>query len=423
MPGEQDGSDRLGRASLNEAQKFGKRVRELRNVRGLTLREAGPLAGMDHSNLAKIERGEVNVSSRTVLEAIATALQVAPHDLLEQPLTLKNPVAADAHAVIVDVEDALGEIELGERPEGVVPRPVDQVLADVDHLNRVLRPKTDYAAQGAVVPGLMRELYALFADEPSREVLQAQLEVMHTAAVLCKNLGVRGLPTLAAHHARKVAEELGDPAWLALAAWLRGHAAGSAGRSRQYKLSVDAADQLTGHLDDPNAQQMFGMLHLNAALAAAAGHAPDPERAREHLAEAEAIAQRMDVEVGEFGNLYFGRPNVGVWRVTLAAELGEGAGRVAELAQDVHPELIPSAARVAMYQADLGRSLIAEKKFRLDGVQALVRAESIAPQRMHHHVLFRQAVAGNLKWANRNTVEGRELRRLAYVIGMAAPTG
>lgn len=408
---------------MNEAQRFGKRVEELRGARGLSVREAGPLAGMSFSNWAKIERGEVNVTSRTVLENIAVALRVAPHDLLEQPLTLANPVAADAHAVVVDVEDALVEVKLGERPDGVVPRPVDQVLADVDHLNKVLRPKTDYAAQGAVVPGLMRELYALFADTPSREVLQAQLQVMHTAAVMCKNLGIRGLPTLAAHHAREVAEELGDPTWLALAAWLRGHSAGSAGRSRQYTLSVEAADELTSHLDDTNAQQMFGMLHLNAALAAAAGHAPDPVRAREHLAEAEAIAQRMDVEVGEFGNLYFGRPNVGVWTVTLAAELGEGAGRVAELAQDVHPELIPSAARVAMYEADLGRSLITEKKYRLAGVQALVRAESTAPQRIHHHVLFRQAVAGGLKWAKRDTPEGRELRRLAYVIGMLAPTG
>lgn len=410
-------------SEANEAQAFGEQVRLTRHARGLGLRTAAGLAGMSYSNLAKIERGEVTVTSRNVLENIATALRMAPHDLTRQPLTLANPVAADAHAAVVDVEDALTEVKLGERPEGVDPRPVAEVLADVAHLNTVLRPKTDYAAQGAVLPQLMRELYALYATTPSREVLQAQLEVMHTAAVLCKNLGARGLPTLAAHHAREVAEELEDPAWLALAAWLRGHAAGSAGRSRQYTLSVNAADALTGHLGDPRAQQMFGMLNLNAALAAAAGHSPDPVRAREHLAEARATAHRMEVEVGTFGNLWFGRPNVGVWTVTLAAELGEGAGRVAELAKDVHPELIPSAARVAMYEADLGRALIGEKRYRLAGVQALVRAESVAPQRMHHNVLYRQAVAGGLRWAKATTPEGRELRRLAYVIGMTRPTG
>lgn len=55
----------------------------------------------------------------------------------------------------------------------------------------------------------------------------------HAAAVMLKNLGVRGLPTLAAgiHPHRDRA-------------------------TRMLELSVQSADALQGHLDDPRAQQM-----------------------------------------------------------------------------------------------------------------------------------------------------------------------
>jgi hypothetical protein len=69
------------------------------------------------------------------------------------------------------------------------------------------------------------------------------------------------------------------------------------------------------------------MLHLNAAFACAAQHYA--EDTVTHLDEAAALADGLDDEVGAFANLRFGRTIVGMWRVSVATELGDG-GRVAE---------------------------------------------------------------------------------------------
>ncbi|MGH3966514.1 MAG: hypothetical protein ACRDRY_25300, partial [Pseudonocardiaceae bacterium] len=67
-------------------------------------------------------------------------------------------------------------------------------------------------------------------------------------------------------------------------------------RAGQYRRSVAAAENLTSGVDSSDALQACGMLHLSAALAA-----------------------RMDTEVGT----WFGPVNVGIWRTSLAVELGE----------------------------------------------------------------------------------------------------
>jgi hypothetical protein len=55
------------------------------------------------------------------------------------------------------------------------------------------------------------------------------------------------------------------------------------------------------------------------------------------------------------------------------------------------------------------------------GIQSLVTAESIAPQRMRNNVFVREAVADLLRRAQRDA-GGRELRGLAWRMGVA-PTG
>jgi hypothetical protein len=156
------------------------------------------------------------------------------------------------------------------------------------------------------------------------------------------------------------------------------------------------------------------MLHLNAALACAAQHRA--EDTMTHLDEAAALADGLDDEVGAFANLRFGRTIVGMWRASVVTELGEG-GRVAELARDVHPEVIP-ASRQSVYWADLGRGLVTERRTRDQGVQALIHAEAIAPQRIRNNVFVRETVTDLLRQARRDA-GGRELRGLAWRMGIA----
>ncbi|MGH3798790.1 MAG: hypothetical protein ACRDTD_01390 [Pseudonocardiaceae bacterium] len=182
-----------------------------------------------------------------------------------------------------------------------------------------------------------------------------------------------------------------------LAAWLREFALGGKGRPRMLELSVQGADALQGHLGNPRAQQMYGALHLN---------------------EAGTTADRIGGTGRGFGRLCFGPDNVGIWWLSIAVELGE-PGRACEIARGVHPSRVPSAARPAMYWADLGRGMAQQRATRDDAVVALLRAEKIAPQRIRANPFVRETV-GDLMRRARREAAGRELRGMAYRIGLGA---
>lgn len=398
----------------------GRRLREIRTWRGMTLRACAELAGLSESHVSRIERGERPVDRRSTLEALAAALHVAPSELAGQPLAeqIADPVVGAAQATVTDVEQALTDVGFGDVT--TKPRAWALIAVDLRRLNEELRPAADYAAQGAMLPGLIRELQSLAADSTAQReaVLIGLMNAYHNAAMMMNILGVRGLPALAAWHARRVAEELDDPAWIGLATWLRSSTLGGGNRVRMLQLSTDGMTALEPHLGDPRARQMYGALHLNAALAAAATR--DPNTAAGHLAEASDVADSFDpAELGRygFGNLYFGPNNVGIWKVALAVELGD-PGHARTLAAAVDPDAVPSAARRAMYWADLGRGMASERKTRDEAIVALRRAEDIAPQRIRTNPMVRETVVDLLARARRDAV-GRELRGLAFRLGLA----
>jgi hypothetical protein len=239
-----------------------------------------------------------------------------------------------------------------------------------------------------VLPGLLRELHTLYVTDPERrvDVLRALMDCYHA-----------------------------DPAWLGLAAWLRAYTVAGQGRPRTLELSRRAASTLEADLGDPRVQQMYGALHLTAALASATMCRGDD--AADHLNEAGAIADRIGAAGGHgFGSLYFGPDNVGIWRISIAVELGE-PGRAREIARNVQPSRVPSAARQAMYWADLGRGMAQERATRDDAVVALLRAEKIAPQRIRTNPFVRETVGDLMRRAQREAV-GRELRGMAYRMGL-----
>jgi hypothetical protein len=211
---------------------------------------------------------------------------------------------------------------------------------------------------------------------------------------------------------------LGDPVWLGYAAYLRGDATGHLDRAAQYRRSVAAAQALTSQLDDLDAVQACGMLHLSAALAAAVQ--ADSDTAATHLEEAAALAARMDTEVGHWAHLWFGATNVGIWRTSIAVELGH-YGQALEVAKTVHPELLSGTSRQAEFWAELGRALITSNKTREKGVRVLMHAEQLAPQRIRQDVFVHEAITDSLRQAQR-TAGDRELRGLAQRLGVT-PTG
>lgn len=396
----------------------GRQIRKIRLWRDVTLRATAELAGISPAYLSMIENGERQFERRSTLEAIARALRVSPIELGALPTSsIVDPEVSKALDSLLDVEAALTDVALGEVT--VIPRPWEAIRSDVAHLYQVLRPRADIAAQMRMLPGLIRELNALYATAVNRrEVLEALIHVLHSAALAAKYVGAHGTPGLAALRVREVAHELEGPRWMGLADFARAQTLGSGARQRMLELSVDAADRLQPYLVDEPVRQLYGMLHLNAALASST--LDDADQSHSHLQEARATAERTADPAGcGWANLSFNRTNVRFWEVTLTIELGD-PGKVRELSKDIEPELMTSWSRQGAYYSDLGRALALTKETRGDAVEALIRAEALAPVTTRASVWVRETVTGLLTKLKRDEAAGRELRGLAFRMGLAS---
>jgi transcriptional regulator with XRE-family HTH domain len=394
---------------------IGRRMREIRTWRGMSQATLAQLAGFSAMYVSYIERGERTVDKRRTLEAFASALRVAPSELTGTPWE-HHPDGAEAHAAVVALEAALEGTELGEDP-GVPVRDWPAIVADLGLLSE-LRKRGDYAAQGELVPALLAELHGAYVLLPAyrERVLLGLIDCYSAVSWITRRLGGRGLPLLAARLAQTCADELEAIEWRAYATWLRSQVAGPLSRHQQYRRAVSMADHLIAELGSPEVLQVYGMLHLSAAVAAAAQS--DRGTCETHLDEAAAVAGRMAAPVGEFAHMWFGTANVGVWRTAIAVEFSE-PGKVIELARGVEVEAIPSPTRRAAFYIDVGRSMLKERATREAGLATLMRAEALAPQRLRTDIFTREAISDQLRRARRDSV-GRELRGLAYRMGISA---
>lgn len=392
---------------------IGRRLREIRTWRGLSLRATAELAGYSESYLSLIERGERPVDKRSTLEALSGALRVAPSELTGT--THLMPGATEEHSAVRVLRLALAELDMRD-PSEVAPRPLPELRPELKRVN-TLRQACDFAGLSQVLPGLVRDLHAHVhqsSDEARREAHLGLVDCFEAARAASKHLGAPDLSQVAARHLRDVTDALSGAEWTGLAAWARAQAIGSTARSRALVLTQRAADDLAGELDRPEVAQVYGSLHLVATLAAATLGRFDEADA--HLAEAADTATRAAET--NFAHLYFGPANIEIWRVMVAVERGEG-GKAVEIARALPADsLPPSAERQSALYLDVGRGLATEKATRDQAVMAFRHAEDIAPQKVRANPFVREAVTDLLRRARRDA-GGRELRGMAYRMGLA----
>jgi transcriptional regulator with XRE-family HTH domain len=395
-----------------DGHSIGDRVLILRRWRGLTQKVVADRAEIPQGYLSQIERGLAAVDKRSTIEAPAAALEVAPSELLKVPVPATDPISGQAYCDIERIGAALAHNRLGYPYREQAP-PWSELTAELNRFLNDLVPACDYLAQARVAPRLIENLFAVHAtDEAHRPdaLVGLMLVLQHTAALL-KNLGAHGMPHLAAMHMRYVADELGDPAWWGVAEWRVGQSSGG-DRERMLATSVRAAEQLAGETD-PRARQAYGMLHLNAAMAAAALRKPDDAYA--HLSEAQEMLRATEGS-GDFADMHFGPANWTTWRVAVGVELGEGP-KVSEHADRSHVAELPAAERRGMFYGDLARGLAQDKTTREQAVATLRRAEEAAPQRIRTNPHMRELVTDLMRRAKREAVS-RELHGMAYRMGI-----
>jgi TPR repeat protein len=279
-----------------------------------------------------------------------------------------------------------------------------------------LRSHAEYAELGAMLPDLVGDLYASLNGQNRRSALVGLADCYMSAVSACKNLGFPDLAKVAALRIRDVTHLLSGPEWAGLAAYARGQVIGSGARQRAGALASRAAEEISGELARPEVAEVYGMLHLMAALSHTTRGQLDT--AQDHVTEAAEIAARPGVGNHNFMRMWFGSGNVGFWQTALAVERGE-AGKAMEIARGIDPATMPaSASRQAMWRIDLGRAMALDRRTRDQAASHFLAAEGLAPQLTRSNPWVRETVTSLLGRARRDA-GGRDLRGLAYRIGIA----
>jgi transcriptional regulator with XRE-family HTH domain len=285
-----------------DARSIGARARMIRRRRGLSLDVVAGLAGITKTYLSMLELGQRGFNRRGLIEDLANALGCSVADLTGQPYLPSDRGTADALAALPEIGMALSDTTLDDVPD-VPARPVEQLVRLVDQANDH-SDQAHFALSG-------RGLGALLT--------------CRVAFTTAKYLGQPTIALLAGRRGYDAAQRLGNPALIGFAVCFRANALMRQGaRGRTTQLVTAGIETLAGLADptsaDPATAEAYGMLHLHSALnAARARRAAD---ARDHLAEAEAIARRT----GERNTLrlHFGPTNTAVWSVAVSVELEDG---------------------------------------------------------------------------------------------------
>ncbi|GGN86437.1 transcriptional regulator [Actinoplanes lobatus] len=381
-------------ATIGENNNIGAQVAYWRQKRGKNQRVLAGLAGISQPYLSNIERGIKAVNTRGTLAALANALDVSIADLTGRPGDPTDPTHAAAASHVPAIREALIRREVGELTE---PH------HDVRDL-MIAGGRYDFAA---VAPQLPSMLGGLRGGD--------LVQVAHVATYTLKHLGHPDLARDAARLAVAEARELGDPAWIGIAEFVRILAMPPEMPGAPTRLAQRVADEIQPHIGDPQARQAYGMLHLHAALRAAVDRRG--ELAHDHLREAgdaaESLGEPEDLGLARFA---FGPTNVGFWTVAVELELGE-PHRAIEAADEVAPGRLPIANRQAPYFADVATALSQVGRDH-ESIAMMLRSEAAGPQWFRLRPTVRDTVGAVVRRTKRNAIT-KPMRHAAVAVGLS----
>ncbi|HKS45531.1 MAG TPA: helix-turn-helix transcriptional regulator [Amycolatopsis sp.] len=386
---------------------IGRTLRQIRNARGKSLKVIADRAGISKSYLSRLESGERALDRRSLIVALANALEVAPSEITGAGLGAPGEAGDDQ--AVSEVRLAMLGVAMDE-PRGEV-QPVEQLRGRVAAV--VAAQNDAYAEQvGAELPALIRDLHTtLDAHRDEGEVLRllALAHMQCTQAWLTMVGAPIDLAWQAATMARAAAERVEEPVSLGISAYGTSLGLLAAG-------VFDLASRTLQAVELPHATtedfQLTGSLALASSLVSSARK--DPAERSAALEYAAELAERTgETNMMGFG---FGPSNVGVWRMQGALEAGEHA-EAARIAETVNPAALTVRARQAVYWRDRGRALARLPKQRDTAVMMLRRAELISPEHVHRHP-FTLSLLGELVAKVKRDAVGRELRGLAYRAGL-----
>ena len=388
-------------------QALGRKIAAERRRRGLSQPELARLLGRSVAWVSQVERGVRKIDRMSVLEAVATALEVPLYELAaEAPVVAavtEEPPGASGLRLVLSGAYALRAMLDGRRPAALSTlRTKSRKAWDLAHAGQY----TELAdLLRGLVPDLETAARALHGSQRA-EVFELMAGTYQACSAALAKLGEPEAAWIAADRAMAAAERAGDALLVAAGAFRLVHVFLAARHYNQAEETArTAADALQSRADDgdPQAMALWGGLTLQRAVIAS--RVNDPDAAYSHLERAAQVAARLGEGRNDY-NTEFGTANVRLHEIAVAVELGD-AGRALRAAAAVDTSGL-SAERRARALIDIARAHTQRRQVS-EAVTALREADDITPEQVRGHELVHQLVSDLLAMQDPPSAELREL--------------
>lgn len=382
---------------------IGLRVARWRDISGLTQQDLANAVGVTSAYISMLENGRRPVTKRSLLIALASALQVSVTDLTGQPTAPRSSDDLAIYAAVPALRGALDDDPAADRLPSLadVASRTDAVMS--------ARMACDYQRLARLLPALVADTRQL-ANAGEEHALPLFVRTAVTASLAIKPFGYVDLSARYAERAEVAATRLGRPVERAAAAFALAQTAlasgTTGGRRRSLVTAINAAERIGDDGDD--GLTWYGMLHLHAALSAASLGAGDSGR---HLTEAGAAARRAGSDPWR---MEFTPENVAIWRIGVAVENGEPE-RAPEYARQVDRSRIRTANRRARMHIDTGHGWYAAGD-QGRAVRSFLEADEASPAELRSRPSVRELVGQMVRDSRRRGSD--ELRELATRVGV-----
>jgi transcriptional regulator with XRE-family HTH domain len=391
-------------------QALGRKIAAERRRRGLSQPELARLLGRSVAWVSQVERGVRKVDRMSVLQTVATALDVPLAELAaEAPVVAavtEEPPGAAGLRLVLSGAYALRAMLDGRRP------PTLSTLRARSRKAWGLTHAGQYTDLADLLRGLVPDLETAARALPEAqraEVFELMAATYQACSAALAKLGEPEAAWIAADRAMAAAERAGNPLLVAAGAFRLVHVFIAARHFDQAEETArTAADALRSRADegDPQAISLWGGLTLQRAVIAS--RVNDPDAAYAHLERAAQVAARLGEGRNDY-NTEFGPANVSLHEISVAVELGD-AGRALRAAATVDTSGL-SAERRARALIDIARAH-AQRRQVSDAVAVLREAEDISPELVGGHEQTRQVVSDLLSMQDPPSAELRELADL-----------
>ncbi|MCP2320940.1 hypothetical protein APR12_006330 [Nocardia amikacinitolerans] len=331
-------------------------------------------------------------------------------------------------ALAADVDDFPGlvaDIETAFWAAGNVTdagglRPIPALIAASRAVTR-LNMAGEYTTLALMLAPLITDLYRHTREgrpAEQRTAWDTLAQVAFDTSVVMRARGHLAVAWSAARAAEEAARTIDSRPGIAAATFVSSQVL--LARPGSMKAALDCAESTAALVGSQaktaNDVQTVGMLHLQASLATAAVGG-DPH---DHLDHAAEYAARLDrpIETDSssiIGNTTFGSSNVALWKMSVAMEARD-PDAVLALAQKLKPQMLPTPGRAAQYWVEVGRAAASRRDY-ATSIDALLRAESIAPEHVRNTDTVQEVVGQMMRKAKRSLTTG-DLGKLAQRVGV-----